>query len=30
VCPPFDHGALQGCIAAKMWDPVYRPYRKAG
>jgi malate dehydrogenase (oxaloacetate-decarboxylating) len=30
VCPSFDDGALQGRIAAKMWDPVYRPYRKAG
>jgi malate dehydrogenase (oxaloacetate-decarboxylating) len=30
VCPPFDDAALDSLIAAKMWEPVYRPYtRKA-
>jgi malic enzyme len=28
VCPPFDDAALPGRIAAKMWEPVYRPYRR--
>ena len=28
VCPPFDDAALPGLIAAKMWEPVYRPYRR--
>jgi malate dehydrogenase (oxaloacetate-decarboxylating) len=30
LCEPFDDGALDGRIAQKMWEPVYRPYyRKA-
>ena len=30
LCEPFDDRALDGLIAQKMWDPVYRPYsRKA-
>jgi malate dehydrogenase (oxaloacetate-decarboxylating) len=28
VCAPFDEEALPGLIAAKMWEPVYRPYRR--
>ena len=28
LCPPFDDAALPGRIAAKMWEPVYRPYRR--
>ena len=28
VCPPFDDAAFPGRIAAKMWEPVYRPYRR--
>jgi malate dehydrogenase (oxaloacetate-decarboxylating) len=28
VCPPFTDKALDGLIAAKMWAPVYRPYRR--
>jgi malate dehydrogenase (oxaloacetate-decarboxylating) len=28
VCPPFDDAAVPGRIAAKMWEPVYRPYRR--
>jgi malate dehydrogenase (oxaloacetate-decarboxylating) len=30
VCPPFKDTALDSRIAAKMWELVYRPYRKAG
>jgi malate dehydrogenase (oxaloacetate-decarboxylating) len=26
LCEPFDDRALDGLIAQKMWDPVYRPY----
>jgi malate dehydrogenase (oxaloacetate-decarboxylating) len=30
LCEPFDDRALDGLIAQKMWEPVYRPYyRKA-
>jgi malate dehydrogenase (oxaloacetate-decarboxylating) len=30
LCPEFDDAALPALIAAKMWEPVYRPYsRKA-
>jgi malate dehydrogenase (oxaloacetate-decarboxylating) len=30
LCEPFDDRALEGLIAQKMWEPVYRPYyRKA-
>ncbi len=28
LCAPFDDEALPGLIAAKMWEPVYRPYRR--
>ncbi len=28
VCPHFPDAALDGLIAAKMWTPVYRPYRR--
>jgi malate dehydrogenase (oxaloacetate-decarboxylating) len=28
LCAPFDDVALPGLIAAKMWEPVYRPYRR--
>jgi len=28
VCPPFKDAALDAHIAAKMWAPVYRPYRR--
>jgi malate dehydrogenase (oxaloacetate-decarboxylating) len=28
LCAPFDEEALPGLIAAKMWEPVYRPYRR--
>lgn len=28
LCPPFSDEALPGLIAAKMWQPVYRPYRR--
>jgi malate dehydrogenase (oxaloacetate-decarboxylating) len=27
-CAPFDDDALDGLIARKMWEPVYRPYRR--
>ena len=27
-CPPFADEALDGLIAQKMWEPVYRPYRR--
>jgi malate dehydrogenase (oxaloacetate-decarboxylating) len=27
LCAPFDDEALLGLNAAKMWEPVYRPYR---
>jgi len=27
-CPPFEDDALDGLIARKMWEPVYRPYRR--
>jgi malate dehydrogenase (oxaloacetate-decarboxylating) len=29
-CEPFDDEELDGLIARKMWDPVYRPYRRTG
>jgi malate dehydrogenase (oxaloacetate-decarboxylating) len=29
LCPAFDDAALPAMIAAKMWEPVYRPYRRA-
>lgn len=28
LCNPFKDEALPGLIAAKMWEPVYRPYRR--
>ncbi len=28
LCPPFDDEALPALIAAKMWEPVYRSYRR--
>jgi len=28
LCAPFDDAALPSKIAAKMWEPVYRPYRR--
>jgi malate dehydrogenase (oxaloacetate-decarboxylating) len=28
-CEPFEDGELDGLIARKMWDPVYRPYRRS-
>jgi malate dehydrogenase (oxaloacetate-decarboxylating) len=28
LCPEFDDAALPALIAAKMWEPVYRPYRR--
>ncbi|HWO87141.1 MAG TPA: NAD-dependent malic enzyme [Stellaceae bacterium] len=28
-CEPFDDEELDGLIARKMWDPVYRPYRRS-
>ncbi len=28
MCPPFADQALDDLIAAKMWAPVYRPYRR--
>jgi len=28
-CEPFDDEELDGLIACKMWDPVYRPYRRS-
>jgi hypothetical protein len=27
-CAPFDDAKLDEIIAAKMWEPVYRPYRR--
>jgi len=27
-CAPFHDDALDGLIARKMWEPVYRPYRR--
>jgi len=27
-CAPFDDDALDDLIARKMWEPVYRPYRR--
>ena len=26
LCEAFDDSALDGLIARKMWEPVYRPY----
>jgi malate dehydrogenase (oxaloacetate-decarboxylating) len=26
LCEAFDDRALEGLIAQKMWEPVYRPY----
>jgi malate dehydrogenase (oxaloacetate-decarboxylating) len=28
-CEPFDDEELDGLIARKMWNPVYRPYRRS-
>jgi malate dehydrogenase (oxaloacetate-decarboxylating) len=28
-CGPFDDEKLDGLIARKMWNPVYRPYRRS-
>ncbi|HJY48593.1 MAG TPA: NAD-dependent malic enzyme [Stellaceae bacterium] len=28
-CEPFDDEKLDAMIARKMWDPVYRPYRRS-
>jgi malate dehydrogenase (oxaloacetate-decarboxylating) len=28
-CEPFDEEQLDGLIARKMWEPVYRPYRRS-
>jgi malate dehydrogenase (oxaloacetate-decarboxylating) len=28
LCAPFEDAALPALIAAKMWEPVYRPYRR--
>ena len=28
LCAPFEDAALPSLIAAKMWEPVYRPYRR--
>jgi len=28
LCAPFDDAELPAKIAAKMWEPVYRPYRR--
>jgi malate dehydrogenase (oxaloacetate-decarboxylating) len=28
-CEPFDDEELDGLIAHKMWNPVYRPYRRS-
>jgi malate dehydrogenase (oxaloacetate-decarboxylating) len=28
-CEPFEDGELDDLIARKMWDPVYRPYRRS-
>jgi malate dehydrogenase (oxaloacetate-decarboxylating) len=28
LCAPFDDAALPAMISAKMWEPVYRPYRR--
>ncbi len=28
-CEPFDDEKLDGLIARKMWNPVYRPYRRS-
>ncbi len=30
LCAPFDDAALPALIAAKMWEPIYRPYRRKG
>ncbi len=30
LCAPFDDAALPTLIAAKMWEPIYRPYRRKG
>ena len=30
LCAPFEDAALPALIAAKMWEPVYRPYRRKG
>jgi hypothetical protein len=27
-CAPFADESLPALIAAKMWEPVYRPYRR--
>ena len=29
-CAPFDDDKLDALITAKMWEPVYRPYRRKG
>ncbi len=28
LCPPFEDEGLPAAITAKMWEPVYRPYRR--
>ena len=28
LCAPFDDAELPAKVAAKMWEPVYRPYRR--
>jgi malate dehydrogenase (oxaloacetate-decarboxylating) len=28
LCEPFEDGVLEGLVARKMWQPVYRPYRR--
>jgi len=28
LCAPFDDAALPAVISAKMWEPLYRPYRR--
>jgi malate dehydrogenase (oxaloacetate-decarboxylating) len=28
-CEPFEDKELDGLIARKMWEPVYRPYRRS-
>ncbi len=30
LCDPFKDEALPALIAAKMWEPVYQPYRRKG
>ena len=30
LCDAFDDSALEGLIAQKMWEPIYRPYYRKG